>query len=123
MAYSRDYREAAIEFKLKGHTFSELKDVFKITSQTCYNWLALRNATGSLEARRAKTRRRKIDPEKLKRAIEEKPDAYLRELAKAFGCTPQSVFYALRRNKITYEKRRLPAPNATREKERNSSEK
>jgi transposase len=117
MAYSRDYREAAIEFKLKGHTFGELKDVFKITSQTYYNWLELRNETGSLEARRAETRRRKIDPEKLKQAVEEKPDAYLRELAKLFNCTLQSVFYALKRNRITYKKRRLSTPNATRKKE------
>jgi transposase len=123
MAYSRDYREAAIEFKLKGHTFSELKDVFKITSQTYYNWLALRNETGSLEARRVETRRRKIDPEKLKQAIEEKPDAYLKELAKIFNCTLQSVFYALKRNKITYKKRHLSTPNATGKKERNSAEK
>jgi transposase len=120
MAYSRDYREAAIEFKLKGHTFSELKDVFKITSQTYYNWLELRNETGSLEARRAETRRRKIDPERLKQAVKEKPDAYLRELAELFNCKPQSVFYALKRNKITYKKRRLSILYAARKKERSS---
>jgi transposase len=83
----------------------------------------LRKATGSLEARKVETRRRKIDPEKLKQAIEEKPDADHRELAELFNCTLQSVFYALKRNKITYKKRHLSIPNAARKKERNSSRK
>jgi transposase len=95
--------------------------VFKITPQTYYNWLELRNETGSLAARKVKTRRRKIDLEKLKQAIEKKPDAYLKELATLFNCKLQSVFYALKRNKITYKKRRLSTLNAMRKKEQSSS--
>jgi transposase len=60
--------------------------------------------TGSLEPKYRKTRTRKIDLEKLKQAIEEKPDAYLSELAAQFDCTPQAIFYALKRLKITLKK-------------------
>ncbi|MDO4570263.1 MAG: IS630 transposase-related protein [Planctomycetia bacterium] len=42
-------------------------------------------------------RRRKIDKEKLRQAVQEKPDAYLEELAKPSGCSVQAVFYALKK--------------------------
>ena len=46
MAYSIDYRKAAIEFKQDGHTFAQLKKVFKITSKTYYEWIELLEKTG-----------------------------------------------------------------------------
>jgi hypothetical protein len=49
-------------------------------------------------------RTRKIDKEKLKKTIEEKPDAYLYELARLFGCTPQAVFLMLEKLNITRKK-------------------
>jgi hypothetical protein len=36
MAYSTDYRRAAAGYKQSGHTFKELKEVFKITPRTFY---------------------------------------------------------------------------------------
>jgi transposase len=119
MAYSIDYREAAISFKQAGHTFAELTEVFKITSQTYYNWLSLKEETGLLKARRVERRQRKIDPEKLEQVVKERPDAYLSEIAQSFGCTPQAVFYALKRNKITYKKT-SSTPSATKMRGRSS---
>jgi transposase len=104
MAYSIDFREAAIKFKESGHSFSELKEVFGIVPQTYYNWLKLKEITGVLEARRVEHRKRKIDLEKLELVVKEKPDAYLSEIAVFFNCTPQAVFSALKRGKITYKK-------------------
>jgi len=104
MAYSEDYRKAAIEFKHNGHTFAQLKEAFKITARTYYQWIELQEKTGSLRYRNAKVRRRKIDPEKLQQAIEEKPDAYLRELAAKFGVSTTSIHKCLRKHKITYKK-------------------
>jgi hypothetical protein len=43
-----------------------------------------------------------------KQAVKEKPNAYLRELAEQFGCTPQAVFYMLLKMGITLKKRPLP---------------
>ena len=48
--------------------------------------------------------RHKIDREKLRQAVAEKPDAYLRELAKQFDCTAQAVFYMLGKLGITLKK-------------------
>jgi len=107
MAYDEKYRKRAIEYKENNHTFKELKEAFRITSNTYYEWKKLMEETGSLKYNNAKTRRRKIDKEKLKQAIEEKPDAYLRELAELFDCTEQAIFYALKKMKITLKKRRL----------------
>jgi len=51
-------------------------------------------------------RKCKIDREKLRQAVAEKPDAYLlRELAKQFDCTSQAVFYMLRKLGITLKKK------------------
>jgi hypothetical protein len=49
-------------------------------------------------------RTRKIDKEKFKKAVEEKPDAYLYEQALLFGCSPQAVFLMLAKLKITRKK-------------------
>jgi transposase len=57
--------------------------------------------TGSLKPQYRKTHKRKIDKEELKRAIEDKPDAYLSELAASFGFIEHAVFYALKKLNIT----------------------
>lgn len=105
MAYSVDYRKAAMEFKQSGHTFAELKEVFKITAKTYYEWVKLLETTGSLQFRNASERRGKIDIDKLKLAIKEKPDAYLRELAVSLGVSTTAIHNKLKKYKITYKKR------------------
>jgi len=52
------------------------------------------------------TYEKKINKE-LKKAIEEKPDSELSELANLFNCTIQAVFNALKRMKISRKKRHL----------------
>jgi len=119
MAYSIDYRKAAIEFKQSGRTFVQLKEVFKITPRTYYQWLELQEETGSLQFRNASKRRGKIDPEKFKQALEEKPDAYLRELAVKFDVSEVAIHKRLKKLKITYKKRRSPIPKSLQKTERN----
>ena len=104
MAYSEDFRKRAIAYMDEGHTGKELYESFKIYPSEIGKWRKLLKETGSLEPQYRKTRAGKIDLQKLEKAIEEKPDAYLSELAKQFGCTKQAVFYALKRLKITYKK-------------------
>ena len=103
MAYSIDYRRRAVEYKDEGHTFKELKEVFKISAVTYYDWKK-KISSGYYDQKRKSERRRKIDKEKLRAAVEEKPDAYLWELALLFNCSPPAVFYALKKHKITYKK-------------------
>ena len=95
--------------------------MFKITPRTYYQWLELQKTTGSLQFRNASERRGKIDPEKLKQALEEKPDAYLRELAVKFGVSVVAVHKRLEKLKITYKKRHSPTPKSQRKTERSIS--
>ncbi|MDR0409402.1 MAG: transposase [Spirochaetaceae bacterium] len=64
--------------------------------------------SGSVKIEIKRTRRGKIDPDALKKAAEEKPDAYLRELSKMFDCAPSSVYRRLVSLGLTYKKRPSP---------------
>jgi len=105
MAYSVDFRKRAIAFMDEGHTGKQLYEAFKIWPSEVNKWRKLLEETGSLEPKYRKTRKRKIDLQKLQQAIERKPDAYLSELAKEFNCTDPAIHYALKRLKITLKKR------------------
>ena len=89
--------------KNEGHTFKELKDTFNISSETYYQWKEKLN-NGYDGGKVFRERSRKIDKEKLKKAVEEKPDAYLYELAQLFDCSPQAVFLMLNKLNITRKK-------------------
>jgi len=109
MAYSEDYRKRAIEYKDSGHTFGELWEAFKIPPRTYYDWKQ-KSADGYYDRKVKRQRRRKIDREKLRQAVAEKPDAYLRELAQQFSCTATAVFYMLGKLGISLKKK--PSPTA-----------
>ena len=105
--YSMDYRMRAVAYKDEGHTFKELKGIFKIPAQTYYQWKGkLKN--GYYETKIIRERKRKIGKDELKQAVAKKPDACLHELADKFNCTESAVFYALKRLKITRKKNVLP---------------
>ena len=104
MAYSEDFRRRALDYMDEGHTNKDLYEAFKIYPTNIENWRKLLKETGSVKPLYRKTRSRKIDMNKLQKAVEEKPDAYLSELAEPFDCTEQAVFYALKKLKTTYKK-------------------
>lgn len=110
MAYDEKYRKRAIAYKEAGHTFKELKEVFGIGANTYYDWKTLLETTGTLKYTPPTSRKRKIDNEALKRAIAEKPDSYLRELAEIFDCSLQAIDKKLKKLGITLKKRRSPIP-------------
>jgi len=107
MAYSIDFRKRAIEYIDAGHTYKELYEAFKIYPSAIERWRKLLDKTGTLEPQYNETRTGKIDLSKLQKAVEERPDAYLSELAIQFNCTKQAIFYALKRLEITLKKRHL----------------
>ena len=117
MAYSIDFRKKAIAYKDSGHTHAQVLEVFGIYPSTLADWRKLLEETGSLEPQYPATREIKINMEKLERLIEEKPKAYLHELAKEFDCTKQAIFYALERLDITLKKRQIPTQKNQCEKE------
>jgi transposase len=86
--YSIDFIRRAVAYKDEGHTFRERRDAFNIPAETYYQWKEkLKNGYDRKKVFRE--RPRKIDKEKLKKAVEENPDMYLYELAQLFDCTPK----------------------------------
>jgi transposase len=101
--YSIGFIRCAAAYKDEGHTFRELRGMFNIPAETYYLWKEkLENGYDGTKVFRERTR--KIDKKKLEKAVGGKPDAFLYELAKQFGCTPQAVFLMLKKLKITRKK-------------------
>ena len=105
--YSIDFIRSAVAYKDEGHTFTELRNTFKIPAETYYQWKE-KLAKGYTGVKVFRERKRKIDKEKLKKAVKERPDAYLYELAQQFDCSPQAVFLMLEKLDITRKKSPLP---------------
>jgi hypothetical protein len=80
-----------------------LGETFGIPSATYYDWEEkLENGHFTIKIKRE--RHRKTDKKKLKQAVAEKPDAFLKEYAKQFNCSPAAIFYALGHLNITRKK-------------------
>jgi len=110
MAYSIDFRKAAIAFWDIEHSEEKLKLVFGIYPSAIKRWKKLERETGSLEPQYPAIRQSKIDMKKLEQDIEECSDAYLRELAKKHNVTSEAIHYAEKRLGITRKKRRSRIP-------------
>jgi hypothetical protein len=82
--------------------------VFKTTPRAYYQWIEILETSGGVKIEIKRTRRGKIGPDALKKAGEEKPDAYLRELSKMFDCSPSSVYRRLISLGFTYKKDLYP---------------
>ena len=104
MAYSIDFIKRAVAYRQEGHTLKQLREAFGIPSETYYDW-EKKLANGYYDRKIKRQRNRKIDKEKLKQAVSEKPDAFLKEYAEQFNCTVTAVFYALEAMDITRKKK------------------
>jgi transposase len=105
--YSIDFIEKAVAYRQKGHSFEELRDAFGIPSATYYDW-AEKLENGHYDVKIKRERHRKIDKKALEKAVAETPDAFLKEHAKLFNCTPTAIHYALEKLNITRKKRHIP---------------
>jgi len=104
MAYDRKYREKVLNYIAKGHTIQEAHEVFEVGTTTIKEWKKLQRETGKLEKRELNRKPTKICHDRLEAYITEHPDSYLRELAAEFNCANSTMFYALRRLKMTRKK-------------------
>ena len=116
MSYPRKYRERTIEYRQAGHTLEETHQTFKVSRSTIQEWEKQLKETGDLGKKELHRSYRKIDPEKLKAYVEEHPDAYQSEMAKAFGCSESGIRDALGRYKITRKKRQSATRSRLRKK-------
>lgn len=63
-----DYKKRFVEYKAEGHTFKEWKESFKKPPKTYYEWKE-KLENGYYEIKERTTNSKKIDGEKLRRAI------------------------------------------------------
>lgn len=117
MRYSKDFKECVVRYKRENHSYKEVYEVFKIAKSTLYEWIKEYDAGFPDKPKRIFEK--KIDKKALKKALEERPDSELAELAEPFGCSEQAVFYALKRMGITRKKRHLPTPKNQKNNEKN----
>jgi len=104
MSYDIKYRRRAIEYWNDGHSKRATAETFKVSTSTLQAWKSQLKETGSLAPKKRIETWRKIDPEKLRKYVEDHPDAYLREIAEVFNCVISAVEKALKRLKISRKK-------------------
>ena len=118
MSYPTKYRERTIEYRQEGHTLKETQEVFHVCISTIRSWEKQWKEEGPLEKKPMQRSFRKIDPEELRSYVSEHPDAYQKEMAKAFHCSESGIRDALKRLKITRKKRPPGIRNRMQRKQR-----
>ncbi len=118
MTYSNDLRTKALDYIEKGGSKEEASQIFGITVRTLFNWIKRKKAGYLAPSKRKERTPHKIDSEKLKTYLEERPDAYLREISQFMGAPVTTVFYACKRLKFNLKKRHNSIENETRRKEK-----
>ena len=104
MSYDIKYRQRVIDYLGEGHTEKETAAVFKVSTFTIWKWKSTLNEIGTLTPKKRVGKWRKIDPDKLRKYVEEHPDAYQHEMAAAFGVRLFAIQNALKRLSITRKK-------------------
>ena len=103
--YSIDLRQRVLQYLEKTDDKIKASQLFQVGIATIYRWVARKRQNGNIQPLTRKSTYKKIDDQKLIAYVEQNPDHFLSEIAKHFGLTLQTIFYALRRLKITRKKR------------------
>jgi transposase len=100
-------RTRAVELLKEGYTQAFISKILKVGTTSIKRWKNVIEENGSIQFNYKVSNRTapKLPAQSLKEYIEANDDALLKEIASHFDCTPQAVFYACERNKITYKKK------------------
>ena len=120
MAYDEKFRRRVILYKDSGHTFAEVYEAFGVRSRSYYVWKTELEEKGNTENHYPKSRKGKIDPERLKKMAEKHPDWYLREFAAEFGVCLQAIDKRFKAFGITRKKKLLLIPKKAKRNEKHS---
>ena len=104
MSYDIKYRQRAMNYLSEGSSYRKTAEVFQVSTTTLQKWKSQLKKTGTLTPKKRVTPWRKIDPDKLRKYVEEHPDAYQHEMAEAFSVRLFTIQKALKRLKITRKK-------------------
>jgi transposase len=116
MSYSLDLRKRVIKYVENGGIQEKAASIFGVSPKTVSNWIR-KKREGNLSPITRENKPRKINYDSLRKYIEKHPDAYLREIAEELEVTPQAVFYACKRLRITLKKRHLAIRSEMKKKE------
>ena len=94
-----------MEYLDRGNSQRKTRETFHISMATINKWRRKYEQTGEIKDAPARRKHKKLPPEALRTYVEEHPDAYLKEIGEAFGCSDTAVQKALRRLNITRKKR------------------
>lgn len=117
-SYSIDLRERVLQYLEKNKNRKAASLLFQVGIATIYRWISRKKEKGNVEPLRRLWVYKKIDDQKLIDYIEKNPDHFLSEISNHFNLTPQAIFYALKRLKITRKKSSRCIKNETKKKER-----
>lgn len=117
--YSLDLRELVLRHLEKHDDDKKAASLlFEVGIATVYRWARRKREIGHVEPFRRKYAYKKLDDEALQKYVEANPDQFLSEIAQHFSVTPQAIFYALKRLKITRKKRQRFIVKEMKKKER-----
>ncbi|MBH5330099.1 IS630 family transposase [Eikenella sp. S3360] len=105
MAYSADLRNKALTYYEQCKNISQTATTFKLSRNTLYLWIRLKQQTGSLKHQVTGRNAAKLDRQKLARYVGRYPDAYPHEIAKHFDCTAAAICHAPKQMGMTRKKR------------------
>ena len=122
--YGIDLRERVWKAVNEGMLIKDASKIFNVNPRTIYEWKLLKNATGSLKARKkSASRQKKIqDLEKFKKFVEENSSLTTKEMAQKW--TSETVSSTLMRTRLkeigfSFKKKRLVTKNVTKKNEKN----
>ena len=121
MAHAIQIRTRAIELLDEGYTQEETAKLLNVGTTSIKRWKAEILEHGVIRHFYDTSNRTapKLPKDKLLEHYEDNPDALLKETAEQFDCDPSAIFYACKRYKITYKKRRHPTGNVMNRPEKN----
>jgi len=118
MGYSKDFKKLVLKYRKDGHTVEETSEFSGIAHSTYYEWE--KEEKLGFPEKEKRSYEKKIRKEELKKAVEERPDSYLRELAEPFNCSLTAIHKALVAMKITVKKRPSPTRKSRKKSEPNT---
>ena len=90
MAYREDLRIRVVEFVRNGGSKAEAQGLFRVSEWCVYDWL--KRGENLTPDKPGAKEPRKVNLAKLRKLVEEKPDAYLDELAKDLNVGKTAVW-------------------------------
>lgn len=100
MAYSLDFRKRVFSVKEgQGLTFKDTSKLFGVDIRTLFRWQQ------RLEPKKTRDKpATKVDMQALQADLEENPDRFQYERAQDYGVSQPTIFYALKRLKVSRKK-------------------